>query len=165
VPELLSLLVTRYRHDPTTFQAAFGVPALMWEGQGATEHEAWERTREHASRAPLAGDPQVLRVEKTNKPENAFAMGITLGRVESNDLVIVDDSVSRFHAYLRWDERALAWFVTDAESKNGSWVNEVKVEANQRVRVPDKARLRFGDTRFTFLLPASLCAVLERHHH
>ena len=96
-------------------------------------------------------------------PNNAFAMGITIGRIESNDLVIVDDSVSRFHAYLRWDERALAWFVTDAESKNGSWVDDVKVDPNQRARVDDNARLRFGDTRFTFLLPASLCMLLESH--
>jgi hypothetical protein len=159
--DALSLLLVRYRRDPAAFKAGTSVPVLLWETHRSSGGESWEQTREHASGLPLAGDPQVIRVEKAHKAQNAFALGVTVGRVENNDIVVVDDSVSRFHAYFQWDERTHAWLITDAESKNGTWVGEVKLGAGHTA-LTDGALLRFGDTRMTFLLPASFFALLER---
>jgi pSer/pThr/pTyr-binding forkhead associated (FHA) protein len=60
-------------------------------------------------------------------------MGITVGRVETNDVIVDDGSVSRFHAWLQLDERKKAWFLCDAESKNGTFLGPQRLTANQKV--------------------------------
>ncbi|MDX1437332.1 MAG: FHA domain-containing protein [Anaerolineales bacterium] len=59
----------------------------------------------------------------------------TIGRGAANDIVLVDDRISRIHA--RLDHDGSGWFLHDLGSANGSYVNGVKVE---------KARLSPGDT-------------------
>jgi len=132
----------------------------MWEAPATTGGEHWERTRGHNLATPLAGDPRVFRVEKGVNANNAFAFGITLGRVDTNDLVLEDDSVSRFHAFLRLEERTNTWFLTDAESKNGTWVEGKKLTPNQGVPLQDQAKLKFGDAVLKFLLPESFKKVV-----
>ncbi len=156
----MSELLVRFRRDPGT-RIAFDCPVLIWEAPAAAGGEHWERTRGHNMATPLAGDPRVFRVEKGAKANNAFAFGITLGRVDTNDLVLEDDSVSRFHAFLRHDDRTQTWMLTDAESKNGTWLDGKKVEPNQGVPIKDESLLKFGDAVLKFLLPASFKKLIE----
>ena len=44
-------------------------------------------------------------------------------------------SVSRFHAWVQLDEKAGVWFLTDAESKNGTWLDKVKLTASTRTKL------------------------------
>ena len=135
------------------------VPVLVWEAPpGARDlNEDWAPTNAGiAISRPRAGEPVILPIEKVANSKNPFAMGITIGRVETNDISIDDASVSRFHAWLQHDERLNAWFVTDAESKNGTWLNDVKLAASVRTRLEDKATIRLGDVHTTFLLPERL---------
>ncbi len=156
----MSELLVRFRRDPGT-RVAFACPVLIWEAPATTGGEHWERTRGHNVATPLAGDPRVFRVEKGAKANNVFAFGITLGRVDTNDLVLEDDSVSRFHAFLKLDERTQTWLLTDAESKNGTWLDGKKVEPNQGVAVKDASLLKFGDATLKFLLPASFKKLID----
>ncbi len=87
VSNSLSELLVRFRKDPSV-RAAFDCPVLVWEAPASTGGEHWERTRGHNLSTPLAGDPRIFRVEKGAKANNAFACGITLGRVDTNDLVL-----------------------------------------------------------------------------
>ncbi len=149
----MKLFVNPQPHaDPT-------VPGLVWEGGSSnmTDSGHWEMTDSGAAlNRPRAGEPIVFFVEKLAGTNNPFAMGVTIGRVESNDVVVDDGSVSRFHAWLQQDERSHQWSLTDAESKNGTWVDGVLVSARQRVTLKDGARLKFGDVEMTFFLPATL---------
>src|SRR5687767_4154744 len=43
------------------------------------------------------GEPLVFELQKRRSLENAF--GVTVGRSENNDVVLVTASISRFHAY------------------------------------------------------------------
>lgn len=72
-----------------------------------------------------------------------------VGREPGNDLVINEDSVSRFHAVL-WAEGDDV-SVHDLGSINGTHVNGQRITAPQRVRIGD--RVRFGD-RFEVLIEA-----------
>lgn len=105
---------------------------------------------------PRSGEPVILLIEKTPGSKNPFAMGVTIGRVETNDIAIDDASVSRFHAWLQHDERANAWFLTDAESKNGTWLDDVKLAASVRTKLKDGSVIRVGDVHTTFLMPERL---------
>lgn len=136
------------------------VPALLWEAPpGATTDAGhWEMTDAGGSLTrPRAGEPLVFLVEKSaNTASNPFAMGVTIGRVESNDVVLDDGSVSRFHAWLQKDERTQHWSLTDAESKNGTWVDGAPLAPKQRAALRDGARIKLGDVELQFLLPPAL---------
>lgn len=143
------------------------VPALVWEGAPSMGSEAgdWEMTGAgEAFGRPRGGEPMVFFVEKGASTNNPFAMGVTVGRVENNDVVVDDASVSRFHAWLQLDERAGKWSLTDAESKNGTWLDGVQLEAKQRVLLNDGSRLKFGDVQMAFLLPPALRHLVEARY-
>lgn len=158
--QTFSALLARFRANPAAVKAEFQGPVLLWESTAAAQQEAWERTVSHAVGAPRAGDPLVFRLVKANHTQNAFAMGVTVGRVGNNDITLPDDSVSRFHAFFQRDDKSGGWTLTDAESKNGTFLGEQRLEANQHVPLADGAKLRFGDARVEFLLPATLLARL-----
>ena len=138
--------------DPT-------VPGLVWEAPPTklTDSGHWEMTDAgQAMMRPRQGEPLIFLVEKGTSTNNPFAMGVTVGRVESNDIVVDDGSVSRFHAWLQKDERTKEWSLTDAESKNGTWIDNVQLAGKQRVVLRDGAKLKFGDVVMEFFLPAAL---------
>jgi pSer/pThr/pTyr-binding forkhead associated (FHA) protein len=50
---------------------------------------------------------------------------LTIGASDENDIVIEDGAVSRFHCLIHWQRRRV--FVHDCGSKNGVWVDGVRV--------------------------------------
>ena len=139
------------------------VPGLVWEAPPTrlTDSGHWEMTDAgQTMMRPRAGEPLIFMVEKGQATNNPFAMGVTVGRVESNDIVVDDGSVSRFHAWLQRDERTKQWSLTDAESKNGTWVDGVQMAPKQRLILRDGARLKFGDVEMGFFLPTALKAFI-----
>lgn len=93
----------------------------------------------------LDGSPRLSRV--------VGPAPLRVGREPGNDLVINEESVSRFHAVL-WAEGDDA-SVHDLGSINGTHVNGQRITAPARVRVGD--RVRFGD-RFEVLVEAGRAA-------
>ena len=75
---------------------------------------------------------------------------ITVGRSESNDIVLNDDTVSGSHAVLTVDGDA--WTVTDQGSSNGTYVNGKKVE-HANLKPGDK--VQFGEVEFQFVDPVA----------
>lgn len=66
--------------------------------------------------------------------------GLKLGRAEENHVILKDDDgVSRFHARLLFDNGSL--WIQDAGSRNGVFVNDVRVTGHQALRVGDKIRI------------------------
>lgn len=71
--------------------------------------------------------------------------GLNIGRSDDNDVVIPDDGVSRYHARLLYDNGSL--WLQDAGSRNGVFVNDVRVTGHQALRVGDE--IRIADHTFT----------------
>jgi hypothetical protein len=140
------------------------VPVLLWEAppQESSPDEDWAPTETGYKTRPSAADPLVFPLEKVPGRANPFAMGITVGRVETNDVIVDDASVSRFHAWLQLDERKQQWSLCDAESKNGTFLGTQRLSANQKVLISDGAQLKFGEAQMTFLLPQSLVKVIRQ---
>lgn len=138
-------------------------PSLWWARlEGAALEELWHKT---AAISDLMAEsnsgpetPFVFAVEKTTR--NAFSVGVTMGRIASNDVVIDHPSVSRFHAWLALDG-AGQWRIFDADSQNGTWLGSVRATSKQGLLVEDKNSIRIGHTRLTFLLPQTLEARLR----
>ena len=71
----------------------------------------------------------------------------TIGRKRSNDIVVEDAAVSRTHAVLL--RRSDGWFISDAESVHGTFVNGEKTVGRQQVLIDDM--IRVGNTEYRFL--------------
>ncbi len=65
-----------------------------------------------------------------------------IGSNPSNDIVLEDSGVSRFHCKLLRDERG--WRIQDAGSKNGTWISRVRVRDADLVS--PETRLEIGDS-------------------
>ena len=83
------------------------------------------------------GGNQVIPV--TKRPGNAFPEMINVGRAQNNDIVLPFTSISKFHAYFEMDSSTGDFRLTDADSMNGSFVNQDRLEPD----VPTS--LRDGD--------------------
>lgn len=73
---------------------------------------------------------------------------LLIGRDSGCDLELSDDSVSRRHALLR--PSASGFTVVDLGSKNGTYVNDIRVEEHA---LEPSDRLRFGSQIFKYLSP------------
>ncbi len=102
----------------------------------------------------------MLEVAKSQNKANAFAMGITIGRTDTNDIPVDDESVSRFHAWL--SKSPEGWKLVDAESRNGTWVGALKLAPNKAQIIQSGARLRFGEVEVLFLLPDGFAEYVKK---
>ena len=87
---------------------------------------------------------------------NPWSSMITLGRARNNDVPITDISVSKVHAWIRraegteGSESEGGFSITDAGSRNGTFVNGVAVSREPHP-LPVGARLRLGLVEFWFV--------------
>lgn len=72
-----------------------------------------------------------------------------LGSDPGNDLVLEDPFISRFHARLSWD--GVTWWLEDLDSRNGTFLNDVRLPVGQSTSVPPGAAVRLGGMVFRLL--------------
>lgn len=89
-----------------------------------------------------------IRYSKPDGTQVEFSLGdqpVTIGRSADADIVLLDERVSRIHCGLRlWDGD---FYIKDLKSRNGTWVNNVKVDV-AKLKAGDV--IRTGSTTFTF---------------
>lgn len=80
---------------------------------------------------------------------------IRLGRTVDSDLVLPDHSVSKEHAsFHRVGFRH--WELEDTFSKNGTWIEDMRLIPGVPVKVESKEELRFGRIHLRFFSPEDL---------
>jgi hypothetical protein len=84
---------------------------------------------------------------------------ITIGRAPNKDIVLRHESISKYHAWIEMDESG-TFFVADAESKNGTWLNGSPVPEDGTPMRPSD-RLRFGVVEATLCSPEALWRTLS----
>lgn len=104
--------------------------------------------------ARVEADVELEVFPLVKKPGASFPDRITIGRTHNNDIVVVDHSVSRLHAYVR--QQGAGWVVADAGSKNGSWLRGAALEARREQALPSKVVLRLGEVDLTFFVASDL---------
>jgi hypothetical protein len=159
----LSELAERWKKDRRTTELSLVVPVLLLERLGERAKESWEQTGAiFVSSLAERSDPRVFFVDKAARTGNAFPMGVTIGRVESNDIVIDDPGLSRFHAWLQHDVKKGQWLLCDAESKNGTQLDDAPVASGAKVPLRDGSVITLGQVSLRFLLPTTLIELLRQ---
>ncbi len=89
--------------------------------------------------------PLVLPLRKV---QSTFPSMITLGRTENNDLVVLDEQVSKFHAFFRIVGDRVE--LSDAGSRNGTFIGGRRLAARgASAAVGARDRMAFGAVEFT----------------
>lgn len=85
--------------------------------------------------------------EKSQKVMDIDRWETSIGKSKSNDIVLADEAVSRFHAVIAKKRRD--WIITDTFSKTGVEVNGEKID--EKSIITDGDTITIGSTRFKFL--------------
>jgi hypothetical protein len=165
--EPLSLHIGRFHRERTEYERTLPPAVLVFTpplvgGQVPEDEDSGHhfRTLSHVPTPMMGvGEPVVFPVIKTR--ENAFGRGITVGRTGNNDVVLEDGTVSRFHAWFQREGHG-GYLLTDAGSKNGTFVEGVRLLPRRACAVNDGARVRFGQVEVTFYLASGFTKVLAR---
>jgi len=152
---------------PDTYVAEANVAILVGEIRAALADPAREptliKTHFGVGYSFIGEVTEVSRAAATSPVGSAFILSIderkiflrqgemSIGRDPTNDIRIVDPSVSRHHARFRIDSRK-AW-IEDLESKNGTRVDGERIDQPALLR--DGAALIFGSVRATIALARS----------
>jgi hypothetical protein len=159
----LTTVAAQFLANGSVFKASMKNPVLIWKAApvDVVAGESWKGTHSGAGPSrPNEGEAVVFDVKKEPGKPNAFSMGVTIGRIDTNDIRLDDASVSRFHAWLQEDGKG--WLLCDADSKNGTFVDGKRLAANEKAPVKDKAKLKFGEVEVTFLEVDALIAMMEQ---
>jgi DNA-binding CsgD family transcriptional regulator len=120
--------------------------------RASTERAAHERDEGPGHSGERCDEASARWVLRTARGEFVLTSSVVLGRGAGCDLQIDDDSVSRRHALLRV-ERDAVW-VEDQSSRNGTWVNGVRIAEPQRLAHGDK--IGVGTCQFQLCAAAAL---------
>lgn len=101
--------------------------------------------------------PRVLIVRR--RSDLGKGQVIHLGRTTETDLSLTDHSVSKLHAAFHRVAGA-HWKIEDLGSKNGTWIEDMRLIPGVPVEVESKQELRFGRVHLRFLAPEDLYTML-----
>ncbi|MFL1467133.1 FHA domain-containing protein [Marinobacter sp. DUT-3] len=92
-------------------------------------------------------DNVVVNTFEVNQPE------IRIGRKADNDIRIDEISVSGHHAVIEsvpnvYLEGTVDYYITDSDSTNGTFVNEIRIDERQRLNSHDVVRIGWNEFRF-----------------
>lgn len=157
--ERLSTVIRRFYEDPVGVRLDLAPAVLVWrEAPVTTSHELIWQTQPKIQLGHTPHDPALFPIRKRSDRQNAFALGITLGRATNNDLCVDHASVSRFHAYLQLEASGQI-MVYDAESSNGTSCDGLPLPKGKGAVLRDGAFVSVGDVKLEFFLPATFEAV------
>lgn len=106
--------------------------------------------------AEFTGDIVVL-VQPLRRRETSAHRFISIGRLDGNDVALVDATVSKFHAFVNFSSGD--FLLQDARSRNGTKVDGVSVAPRgdgPPTRLQDGQHLEFGSVNLSCVSAASL---------
>jgi hypothetical protein len=168
---LLEYIREREAMSVDGFVAEHNYPVLLQQSGPTTEEEkGWEFSTVYLTDEIKDGqlsDARKVRPERglvcpvVKQTTKAFEGMINVGRAPNNDIVIDVAGISKFHAYFSRDTISGACHITDANSKNGTYVNRNRLRPHASTPLKDGDKICFaGQVEFTFYLPRRFYEVL-----
>jgi hypothetical protein len=115
---------------------------------------------EEADHAASASESLKHAIYPLVKSAHANTAGnfFSIGRIDGNDLIMPDYSISKKHAVI--EVKRGIYFLKDCTSTNGTLLNGNRLQTKP-VEIHDRNVISFARYEFTFLLPGSLYDMLQ----
>ncbi len=157
------------------FAEAHPHPFLLRRADGDKSEEQWSfktqtlsttqanvarmLTAEGLTLSPEVSRYELFRVTKTQS--NPWRDRISVGRARNNDIVIIDNSVSKLHAHFIVEPHGIS--VMDAGSRNGTSVGAEKLSSGQGRALQSGEVVTFGRVEMLFLDAPGIYDFVSRH--
>jgi two-component system cell cycle response regulator len=129
----------------------FGEKTTVIQGDQETLNKELQKAKEQeACLIIIRGTPQGHRYFLTQHE-------MTLGRDSAADITVSDQSISRKHATVTKEKGKV--YLTDLGSSNGTYINDKKVAAGEKVALVKEDMIKLGNSIFKFL-PAGELEIL-----
>ena len=89
----------------------------------------------------------VLKSLNENQDISINKSVITIGRDESNDIIISDSTVSSFHAKIYLEDNSI--YLEDLNSTNGTYINNFQIESSNQYELSISDKVLFGQAKYT----------------
>ncbi|MEO1171191.1 MAG: FHA domain-containing protein [Myxococcota bacterium] len=149
-------LVVRHRKDAQNSQWSFKTQTVssgIYEASEALEQEG-------ISVAPEVMEFEVFPVTKA--PDNPWPERISIGRARNNDIVLLDNSVSKLHGHFV-SAGAGSLALVDAGSRNGTKVGSERLKPSEPWVVASGDTVTFGAATLTFLSAGAMYDLIESY--
>ncbi|HOV13345.1 MAG TPA: FHA domain-containing protein [Spirochaetota bacterium] len=99
--------------------------------------------------AKINAKGSVPRLEVNGQSKNLSNKAFGIGRDKTNQLVIADGKVSRYHAIVTFENGDA--FIKDTNSSNGTFINEKPISAGVKIKLNNGDKIKVGNTVINFL--------------
>ncbi len=145
------------------FEARYARAFFICHRSPSTVPKAPMRTRSAASAEGGTGELVIVTYPLRRRPESDLAF-VGIGRLDGNDIAIMDETVSKFHAYVK-EGPERTFVIQDAKSRNGTTVEGVPVAqrgAGPPTPLAFGQTVRFGSVTTTFIDSAAVVTMATR---
>lgn len=168
--------------DVEVFAARWAHGFFVWLGawaqSAAREDESPDGRKPHATcnvRSPLDDAPRsqsaieerselfVYPLRKRVESELAF---VSIGRLAGNDVAIRDETISKFHAYVKPDAFGSFVLLQDGRSRNGTFVDGARVARRgegEPMLLASGQHVRFGSVSMSYLAADAVLELVRAH--
>ena len=88
------------------------------------------------------------RLEVRGQSKALSNKAFSIGREKSNQLIVADPKVSRYHALVTFENDEA--YIKDTHSANGTYVNNKLIIPGKKVKLTNKDKIKVGTTVITF---------------
>jgi hypothetical protein len=156
------------------FQEKYNYPVLLWPQAGdwmEDTHFQFETfVSEYSDEDPSDISPgtesqiaQTLVVEIRKQAGTAPSNMICVGRAANNDIVLANKIVSKLHTYFLVSEPGDSYEIVDANSTNGTVVNNRRLIAYKNQPLVNRDQIKFGPSiQMVYLTPQGFHELLQQ---
>ena len=151
-------------------------PVLLWPQAGdwiedtAFQFETF--SSEYTDELPGAISPstesqisETVVVEILKQASSAPTNMICVGRAANNDIVLANNTVSKLHTYFLVSEKGDSYDIVDANSTNGTVVNNKQLVAYKNQPLLNRDNIQFGPSiQMVYLTPQGFYELLQQLH-
>ena len=118
----------------------------IFEEETSIFHSNEDRNTRKMAKINAKSSMPRLEVRGESKILSNKAFGI--GRDRSNQLIVADSKVSRYHALVTFENDEA--YIKDTDSANGTYINNKKIISGQKVKLKNGDKIKVGRTVITF---------------
>ena len=156
------------------FEEKYRYPVLLWPQAGGwmqnTPFQFETYVSEFSDEEPLDVSPgtesqiaQTLVVEIRKQASTGPTNMICVGRAANNDIVLANNTVSKLHSYFLVSEKGDSYEIVDANSTNGTLVNNNRLVAYKNRPLANRDHIHFGPSiQMVYLTSEGLYELLQQ---
>ncbi len=94
--------------------------------------------------AKIDAKPVVPRLEFAGKSKQISNKMVSIGRDKSNQIIMTDEHVSRFHCVISFENDTA--YIKDTSSSNGTYINGSIISSGVKVKLNNNDKIKVGKT-------------------